>query len=68
MYVFLAAGPHISSREAFCGLIKQAYKETRDEIWKNPGNTIATLEPFTYAAAMEIIWPALMIDRYLGNE
>lgn len=52
MYVFLAAGPHISSREAFCGLIKQAYKETRDEIWKNPGNTIATLEPFTYAAAM----------------
>ena len=68
MYVFLAAGPHISSREAFCGLIKQAYKETRDEIWKSPGNTIATLEPFTYAAAMEIIWPALMIDRYLGNE
>lgn len=68
MYIFLAAGPHISSREAFCGLIKQAYKETRDERWKNPGNTIATLEPFTYAAAMEIIWPALMIDRYLGDE
>lgn len=68
MYIFLAAGPHISSREAFCGLIKQAYKQTNDEMWKKPGNIIATLEPFTYAAAMEIIWPTLMTDRYMGDE
>ena len=68
MYIFLAAGPHISSREAFCGLIKQAYKLTNNEMWKKPGNTIAVLEPFAYAAAMEIIWPTLMIDRYMGDE
>ena len=68
MYVFLAAGPHISSREAFCGLIKQAYKETHDVIWKEPGNTIAALPSFSYAAAMEILWPVLMVDRYLGEE